>query len=132
MQRRKAHTVGCDYLKVSILWWQDSSNGTEHGLAGVVTALSQNSSVHDVEKGGPSARPAETVKDAEALTGEFKELVTRMALEKFDFHQWFRSSSGVAIGPRAPASCTRNPAHDSVYLGLGADGIVDHLVESCT
>ena len=30
------------------------------------------------------------IKDILELAGEFKEMVTQMAFEKFDFHQWFR------------------------------------------
>lgn len=30
------------------------------------------------------------VKDILELAGEFKEMVTQIAFEKFDFHQWFR------------------------------------------
>lgn len=39
-------------------------------------------------KGAP--KPVAGVKDILAIAGEFKDMVTQMAFEKFDFHQWFR------------------------------------------
>lgn len=39
-------------------------------------------------KGGP--KQIGEIKDILELAGEFKEMVTQMAFEKFDFHQWFR------------------------------------------
>lgn len=36
---------------------------------------------------------SEVPKDPAALAQEFQQLVTQMAFEKFDFHQWFRFSS---------------------------------------
>lgn len=38
---------------------------------------------------GKGKTPRE-VKDMLELTKEFAEMVTQMAFEKFDFHQWFR------------------------------------------
>lgn len=38
-------------------------------------------------------KPVGEIKDILELVTEFKEMVTQMAFEKFDFHQWFRCDS---------------------------------------
>lgn len=47
------------------------------------------------KKGG--AKPIGEIKDIFKLAGEFKEMVTQMAFEKFDFHQWFRYVRGLCV-----------------------------------
>ncbi|CAM9091877.1 unnamed protein product [Ectocarpus fasciculatus] len=47
------------------------------------------------KKGG--AKPIGEIKDIFKLAGEFKEMVTQMAFEKFDFHQWFSTAEVVTI-----------------------------------
>ncbi|CAM9950707.1 unnamed protein product, partial [Ectocarpus sp. 12 AP-2014] len=47
------------------------------------------------KRGG--AKPIGEIKDILKLAGEFKEMVTQMAFEKFDFHQWFSTAEVVTI-----------------------------------
>ncbi|CAM9405657.1 unnamed protein product [Ectocarpus sp. 4 AP-2014] len=47
------------------------------------------------KKGG--AKPIGEIKDILKLAGEFNEMVTQMAFEKFDFHQWFSTAEVVTI-----------------------------------
>ena len=80
----------CDLALVGIhssaskLRWQDPTK--EEPI------VRPSSSERKAEK--PSAKgaqkPTGEIKDILELVMEFKEIVTQMAFEKFDFHQWFR------------------------------------------
>lgn len=56
------------------------------------TIVRPSSSERKAEKSSTkgASKPIGEIKDILELAGEFKEMVTQMAFEKFDFHQWFR------------------------------------------
>lgn len=81
----------CQIDIVAALAWQDPSNERKV----VRPASPERNGDRSPGKGG--VKPTGEAKNILEIAEEFKEIVTQMAFEKFDFHQWFRFEDKSAI-----------------------------------
>ncbi|CAM9454807.1 unnamed protein product, partial [Pylaiella littoralis] len=66
-----------------------------------------------------ASHPTGEVKDILELAGEFKDMVTQMAFEKFDFHQWFSTAEVVTIPRKDKGIDVARAVAEAEQAGMG-------------
>ena len=75
-------------LLVTVVLASQDLHATEKAVRSAVLSPRRKSSDRTTAKG--TEKPKGETRDILDLAGEFNKMVTRIAFEKFDFHQWFR------------------------------------------